>query len=280
MTPKTNALLFLTCLMVICSFVVSDDGWSYYKPNGPDTWPAKYSQCGGPRQSPINIIPIQVNYDGMGDLKIQYPNDTALNLSNNGKAIHADVLSSKAFAVTGADLKADFRLKEFHFHVGSQNSRGSEHKISGKAFPMEVHLVHNGVIGQSSRTLVLSVLFTLQNEDNPALNGIINKLPNCSYKGESIHIPSFSVKSLLPKDTAQFYRYSGSLTIPHCNDSEWLLFHETVPISERQLESLRKVYRDSPKSESPAHLVDNFRPVQPLNNRIVKRNFSRFHICY
>ncbi|XP_031557488.1 uncharacterized protein LOC116294102 [Actinia tenebrosa] len=278
MTQSANTLLFLTFLGVICSFKASDEGWSYYKPNGPDTWSSNYPQCGGPQQSPVNIIPIQVKYDGMDELKIQYQNDTALNLSYKGKAIRGAVLSD-AFVVTGAGLEANFRLKEFHFHVGSQNSRGSEHQISGKAFPMEVQLIHYDIIGQSSRALVLSVLFTLQNKDNLALNGIISRLQNCSCKGDSIIIPSFSVKSLLPKDITQFYRYSGSLTTPQCNDSEWLLFHETAPISERQLKTFREVHRDSPQSESPAHLVDNFRPVQPLNKRIVKRNFDhlQFH---
>ena len=40
------------------------------------------------------------------------------------------------------ELDDTFELVQLHFHWGDSKTQGSEHKIEGKAFPMEMHLVH------------------------------------------------------------------------------------------------------------------------------------------
>ena len=35
-----------------------------------------------------------------------------------------------------------FEFYQLHFHWGSANNKGSEHNINGKAFPLEMHMVH------------------------------------------------------------------------------------------------------------------------------------------
>ena len=49
-----------------------------------------------------------------------------------------------ANTITGNPLEADskFLLWQFHFHWGKDDTQGSEHRVDGREFPMEVHFVH------------------------------------------------------------------------------------------------------------------------------------------
>lgn len=40
--------------------------------------------------------------------------------------------------VTGGGLPGTYIVDQFHFHWGSDDTRGSEHEINGKHFAMEV----------------------------------------------------------------------------------------------------------------------------------------------
>jgi carbonic anhydrase len=45
-----------------------------------------------------------------------------------------------------------------------------------------------------------------------------------------------SLKDLLPRQTTSFYRYSGSLTTPNCDEMViWTVFDNPVKISEQQV---------------------------------------------
>lgn len=43
--------------------------------------------------------------------------------------------------ITGGPLRSVYEFSQFHFHWGSDNSKGSEHLINSKGGPMEIHLV-------------------------------------------------------------------------------------------------------------------------------------------
>ena len=48
--------------------------------------------------------------------------------------------------------------------------------------------------------------------------------------------PAFPLMDLLPDETDSFYRYSGSLTTPACQEVvTWTLFRDTVEISASQV---------------------------------------------
>ena len=73
------------------------------------------------------------------------------------------------------------------------------------------------------------------------------------------------------EDSAYFY-YKGSLTTPECNEVvSWIVMEEPIFISSTQLATLRSL---TEKNGSP--MVDNFRPVQPLNGRVIKKYFGGF----
>nr|DAA06053.1 TPA_inf: carbonic anhydrase 1 [Nematostella vectensis] len=260
--------------------------WSYDEATGPSTWPNHFPHCGGKMQSPININTEEAKYDGsLTDLDIKYPNTTDVLLVNHhGHAIEADILSSEPFVATGADLSSRYRLAQFHFHVGSSDIQGSEHHIHGVKYPLEMHLVHyndkypnaSSAQGLLDGLAVISVLFESSSTDNPALNEIIDNLQNASYKDEEITVQNVPVGKIIPTDTEKFYRYNGSLTTPPCFETvKWIVLKKTASISEKQLRQFRSVFSTSRQATKPNSLVDNFRPTQSLNGRIIRKNFGK-----
>merc|ERR1719273_741146 len=74
-----------------------------------------------------------------------------------------------------------------------------------------------------------------------------------------------------PKD---WMMYFGSLTTPPCYESvTWLLLHEAMNISESQMAMFKTLL-----DENNNPIIDNRRPVQPLNGRTVFTPASVFLI--
>ena len=42
----------------------------------------------------------------------------------------------------GGPLEHEYQILQFHFHWGSDDSKGSEHTLDDEKFPMELHIVH------------------------------------------------------------------------------------------------------------------------------------------
>lgn len=49
-------------------------------------------------------------------------------------------LKDKGLKVFGGGLPGIYTVEQFHFHWGSEDSRGSEHEINGQHFAMEVNI--------------------------------------------------------------------------------------------------------------------------------------------
>jgi hypothetical protein len=87
-----------------------------------------------------------------------------------------------------------------------------------------------------------------------------SKLRNVSDAGST----QLNLRMLMGNHLTEFWRYSGSLTVPPCNETvTWSVFKTPIELDESLLVSIRN---------SVLHI--NFRPPQPLNNRIVYKNFQ------
>ena len=72
--------------------------------------------------------------------------------------------------------------------------------------------------------------------DNEFFRPVIDQLSDVHAAGdETILTNLVSFKDLLPKQTSSFYRYSGSLTTPFCQQIViWTVFDNPVEVSEKQ----------------------------------------------
>lgn len=58
---------------------------------GPDQWEATFPLANGPRQSPINIVPSEAQYDSsLKPLKLSYDPSDASGILNSGKSFQVD----------------------------------------------------------------------------------------------------------------------------------------------------------------------------------------------
>jgi len=194
-------------------------------------------------------------------------------VTNNGHSFKFTLEGTPPQA-SGGGLPGSFIFAQAHFHWGNSSMRGSEHQIGGRPFPLELHLVHfnskYGEIGEAVQhpdgLAVIGIFFSVTPKDNPALTPLLSSLDSVASAGStSAFSPAVSLSSFLPKDTSAFYRYSGSLTTPGCNEVvTWTLLHHPVGVSESQLAGLRALLDGDGNT-----MGDNFRPVQPLYGRKV-----------
>ena len=92
-------------------------------------------------------------------------------------------------------------------------------------------------------------------------------------KGDVATVSSLSLENFLPSgpsSASHFYRYDGSLTTPGCYESvTWTVFHQPLAISEGQMSFFRSL-----KFKDGNPMVNNFRPVQPLNGRKISASYA------
>ncbi|XP_076452483.1 carbonic anhydrase 2-like [Babylonia areolata] len=271
-------------LALVESATAAGGSWGYFGHSmGPDRWAESYPVCGKNMQSPIDIDTTAILYDPalqFFDLS-QYDMlcSVSTSLVNAGGYTVKMKYSGEPIAISGGSLPEEYALFQFHFHWGSNNVSGSEHTVDNIAAPLELHLVHHAKSSDIATSVtspyglaVLGFLFTV-GAHNPNFDGLLSYFQNVTYKDEKVKVPSFQLSKLLPpnKDTMTYYRYLGSLTTPPCYETViWTVFTQKIQISFDQLEKFRTLQTGDASGNQA--MVDNYRPVQPLNARRVRSN--------
>lgn len=271
-------LLFLPVL----DAQVSDNfDWDYSRKHGPSQWSKTYPKCGGDRQSPVHIETSKVWHSNSLTAFNMHSYETIpphahWGLHNSGHSMNLE-LQGEYILEEGA-LEGSYRAVELQFHWGSNDKRGAEHIIDDYVAPMELHLIHYNTKYSSVREAymqpdglaILAFLFNLSKRDNPAYIHIVNHLTNITHPGDAITLRPLPLLSLLPANLNNYYRYEGSTTTPPCAESAiWTIFANYISISSRQLDALRQTLKTSIRGDMERHMVDNYRPIQPLNGRTI-----------
>ncbi|GFO10585.1 carbonic anhydrase [Plakobranchus ocellatus] len=270
--------------------LVTKPYWTYEGPKGVNFWYQDYPKCestANSAQSPINIVDTEATYQNLQPIVFAgYSESQGIEweLSNNGHSVVASVISGELL-IFGGGFSDNYEAAQFHFHWGASSGQGSEHLINGGAYPLELHIVHRGAnyksvseaAVQPNGLAVLGFMFEISPIDNSNLDPIINNLANIVNPGDKKALPPVTLRDFLPRSLTDFYRYSGSLTTPGCYESvTWTVFRNTIPISESQLQKFRQVKSNDRNQTTNEYMpmVNNFRPVQPINSRVVFANFK------
>jgi carbonic anhydrase len=222
--------------------------WGYTGDVGPSEWSSlsdDYALCAaGTCQSPINVA--APRSADLANPEFDY-SESAINIVNNGHSIQVNYDGGSTLELDGKY----YELLQFHFHAPS------EHRVGGRAFPIEMHLVHKADDGQLA---VVGVLVA-EGRDNPAFAPVWAHLPETV--GPAQTVPGVvDAGSLLPAARTS-YRYGGSLTTPPCSEGvQWLILTTPVEMSAAQIRAFTRIHSG------------NNRPVQPLHGRTVVEDTS------
>ncbi|MFS7933660.1 putative carbonic anhydrase [Helianthus anomalus] len=216
-------------------------------PRGPKNWgnlnPDWKTCADGKSQSPINID-VKRAHVMPGDLKRAYI-DAPARLVNGHDNIGIEWLGDAGgIQVNGSTYK----LHQCHWHTPS------EHKIDGKKFDAELHIVHKNDKGQKA---VISTLHTVGQSD-PFIGSLTKKINMLGTK-EEIDLGKISATSI-KHESKKYYRYIGSFTTPPCTEGViWTIEEKVRSISKDQIKLLKGLHQRESRQ--------NARPLQQLGGR-------------
>jgi len=248
---------------------------------------------GGRRQSPIDIDTKTVRYQEFRPFKLRNHDQLSIRkgslyATNTGHTLKLKAKSDHTSAIiAGGPLNVDYEFVEMHFHWGdsSDNSKlGSEHRIDGKSYPLELHMVHRNVhdetveeaLQHENGITVLGFKFQVVPDSVkvPAFDTLMNitskylRKPKSQFeklaKGKEF-TGDVNVLNFLPVLVDEYFHYDGSLTTGGCQEAvNWVVFKVPLAINQRHLQAFMEM-----ENEKGENIVNNFRETQPVNDRPV-----------
>uniref|UniRef100_A0A3B5KW54 Alpha-carbonic anhydrase domain-containing protein n=1 Tax=Xiphophorus couchianus TaxID=32473 RepID=A0A3B5KW54_9TELE len=232
----------------------------YYTPSHWSNLPGSY--CGGESQSPIDISTDSVveNENLSSFTFTNFDNKHAIkSITNTGHTVQC-VLEDGLVEVSGRGLNHVYSTLQFHFHWGTESadSEGSEHSVDKKRYPMEVAIHHYEALNTPDGLAVLGFLIEVKT-DIPSWKTLTSYLSDIKDIVEVTD--EISIDDLLGNvNRDSFFRYSGSLTTPSCNEAVvWTIFKESVKVDQ----DLMALFPEN------ARYHNVFRPSQSLHSRKV-----------
>lgn len=176
---KFSSVLLVATLMLASQSLAAELDFAYSGEAGPERWsllsPDNVLCNSGKKQSPIDIPKqeFQVNRLSLDQPKFNDAKD--VRLFHDGHTVEvASSDESKPLPVQMKIKGKSFQLKEMHFHTPS------EHRVNGKYFDAEGHLVFTSKDKGSESTAVVAAFFKTGSEPNDFLKPITDEA--CIYK--------------------------------------------------------------------------------------------------
>ncbi|KAJ4384135.1 hypothetical protein N0V86_000980 [Didymella sp. IMI 355093] len=160
--------------------------------------------------------------------------DQAVEFENLGTTIEVVVNGTTSFNGT------DFRLVQFHMHTPS------EHHINDEYFPLEVHMVHQGVL-DNTQLAVIALMFQVSASDSdPVIAGLSSSLDAIATPGTKTSIEDgLDFSGVLSKiETSDILQYTGSLTTPPCAEGvTFLVVKDPLDVAVADFNAIKSIVK-------------------------------------
>ena len=212
---------FFTVILVF-SCAKNNARWSYQGKNGPQFWgniTENYKFCKiGYNQSPINIaLPFDNN-----NLNFLYQ-EAEIDKKIMPNQLYLTVYGEN-FVVNAINQKK-YHLQYIKFH------HLSEHQVNGKAYDLEMQLVHKS---EDEQWLIASFFIAKNSQENLNFQQLIEFLNNKNLT------TTLDLKKNILHNNASFF-YEGSFTTPPCLEAaKWFVFKNPILLSQNQINSIIK----------------------------------------
>jgi len=217
------AVLLVPVLLISPASSSFAQSFGYFGEIGPDFWSElneDYFACSsGELQSPVDLGKQRV----YPHLKVNYDAATTGQIFNNGHTIEVETEGNNTLWLDGKP----YELAQFHFHTAS------EHRVKGRGYDMELHLVHRSDDGENA---VIGV-FLKRGDSSGALAPIFMSLPEIGGELNTMEelADPFDPLSFLPA-SRKHYRYLGSLTTPPCTEGvKWVVMLKPVTVLDEDM---------------------------------------------
>uniref|UniRef100_A0AAY4A5Z2 carbonic anhydrase n=1 Tax=Denticeps clupeoides TaxID=299321 RepID=A0AAY4A5Z2_9TELE len=249
-------------------------GWGYAADNGPGRWCENFPIADGPRQSPIDIKAGEAEHDAhLQPLRLRYDPAASIDLLNNGHSVQVTFADdSDSSTLTEGPISGTYRLKQFHFHWGACDARGSEHTVDGTEYAAEVRATGWRWWASSCRSI---------GEENLHLQTVIDAFNSIKEKVRYYHplIKNRRFNTMRPASPFSTSRRASrrpseldpSVLLP--TSVTWIVCREPISVSSAQMEKFR-ILLFSAEGEEPCCMSDNYRPPQELKGRRVRASFK------
>ncbi|XP_035829336.1 carbonic anhydrase 1-like [Aplysia californica] len=122
----------------------ASDQWDYDDMSGgtslgPTQWSQVYPTCGEPFQSPVDITGSAISFHPLDPISLSLTGNgvNSVRIQNTGSSVSLESLTENVL-IGGGNLPGTFAVAGIHFHWSRTDSMGSEHRLEGKAYPIEV----------------------------------------------------------------------------------------------------------------------------------------------
>ncbi|KAF3004218.1 hypothetical protein E8E13_007067 [Curvularia kusanoi] len=236
--------------------------FGYGPENGPFNWaslaPENEACKAGTNQSPINIgtdeLPgnltrrnviihkracvnetsSDASIEAATDRPVMHIPEQEMEFENLGTTIEVIVNGTTSFAGT------DFRLVQFHMHTPS------EHHINDEYYPLEVHMVHQGVLDNTKLAVIALVFQVSASDSDPLIAGLSSSLDAIATPGTKTPLEhGLDFSNVMAKlESSDILQYSGSLTTPPCAEGvTFLVVKDPLDIGVADFNAIKKIVK-------------------------------------
>nr|CAG8468683.1 508_t:CDS:2 [Entrophospora candida]CAG8556818.1 5355_t:CDS:2 [Entrophospora candida] len=228
----------------IVSAVEYEIEFSYTGETAPEFWD-KLSEGSkicktGKLQSPIDITSELLLAKKKETPKSDFQDALNVEFINNGNTV--EVLPGKGnktlpATIFSSDDGTKYQLDQFHFHTPS------EHRVNGRHFDVEQHLVFSKVEGKNPNEIaVVAVFYNIGDEENAFLKPLVEKIPKKVDEKNEIEKVELSALVKDIDNISNAFNYGGSLTTPPCTETvEWYVNQKPLSLSIEQFTTMRNV---------------------------------------